>query len=79
MSFWSKWILPWKRRRGRVLEVKFGYNPNSSSIGADLTPLVIFSGFLMVAIPVISAYLRSRVKPGHGEPMPGQSGTEAAS
>jgi len=55
-----------------VLEVKFGYNPNSSSIGADLTPLLIFASALTFVVPAVAIYLKSHTKPGAGEPLPAQ-------
>ena len=48
------------RRRGRVLAVKWGYNPNSSSLGVDVTFLLF--GMIAVALltPIISLILRTR-------------------
>ncbi len=68
----------WRRPKGRVLEVKFGYNPNSSSIGADLTPLLIFASALTFIVPAVVIYLKSHTKPGGGEPLPGQAVEAAA-
>ncbi len=71
-SSWLSRLLP---RRGKVLEVKLGYNPNSSSIGADLTPIVLFSGFLALVVPSLVLYLKTRTPKGAGEPMGGGSGS----
>ena len=39
---------------GRVLKIKAGYNPNSSSIGTNLTPLILAGSVMALAIPVVS-------------------------
>ena len=65
-------------RKGRVLEVKLGYNPNSSSIGADLTPILLFSSFLSVAVPSLVLFLKSR-SGGKGEPLGTDSGAAPVS
>jgi len=57
------------RPRGRVLEVRFGYNPNSSSLGADLTPLLLLSGLLTIAVPSLLIYFQARTKKGEGSPV----------
>jgi hypothetical protein len=53
---------PWRRRRrrGRVLAVKWGLNPNSSSLGVDVTFLLFGAAALAMATPVVSALLRWR-------------------
>ena len=51
----------WKRSaRGRILAIKWGYNPNSSSLGVDVTFLLF--GTLAVALltPLIALFLRLR-------------------
>ena len=47
-------------RRGRILAVKWGYNPNSSSLGVDVTFLLF--GMVAVALltPLIAMVLRAR-------------------
>jgi hypothetical protein len=47
-------------RRGRILAVKWGYNPNSSSLGVDVTFLLFGAAALSVATPVVAALLRWR-------------------
>lgn len=48
--------------RGKILKVKTGYNPNSSSIGTNLTPLLIAGGILSIAVPFLSIYISRRIK-----------------
>ncbi|MCG8425111.1 MAG: hypothetical protein MJE77_45100 [Proteobacteria bacterium] len=50
----------WRRRRGRILAVKWGLNPNSSSLGVDVTFLLFGAASLALATPVVSALLRWR-------------------
>jgi hypothetical protein len=58
-------------RRGRVLAVKLGYNPNSSSLGADVTFLLLGAAAVSVLGPVAAAAVRLalRRRPG-GSPAP---------
>ena len=52
---------PWKRRpRGRILATRFGLNPNSSSLGVDVTFLLFGAAALALATPVVGALLRAR-------------------
>lgn len=44
--------------RGRVLAVKLGVNPNSSSLGVDVTFLLFGLGVITVMTPVVSFLLR---------------------
>jgi hypothetical protein len=48
------------RRRGRILAVKWGLNPNSSSLGVDVTFLLFGAAALSLATPFISALIRFR-------------------
>jgi hypothetical protein len=48
------------RTRGRVLAVKLGMNPNSSSLGGDVTFLLLGATALAMFTPMISALLRLR-------------------
>lgn len=51
-------------RRGRVLAVKWGYNPNSSSLGVDVTFLLFGMSAVALLTPIVSLALRAkRVKP----------------
>ncbi len=51
---------PVKARRGRILAVKWGMNPNSSSLGVDVTFLLLGATAVALATPVIGALLRAR-------------------
>ena len=48
------------RRRGRILAVKWGYNPNSSSLGVDVTFLLFGMAAVALLTPIISLVLRVR-------------------
>jgi hypothetical protein len=47
-------------RRGRILAVKWGMNPNSSSLGVDVTFLLVGATALAIVTPVLGALLRWR-------------------
>ena len=49
--------------RGRILAIKWGMNPNSSSLGIDVTFLLVGATALAIATPVIGALLRWRRAP----------------
>jgi hypothetical protein len=53
-------MLRLRRRRGRILAIKWGLNPNSSSLGVDVTFLLFGAAALSLATPVIGALLRLR-------------------
>lgn len=57
------------RRRGRILAIKWGMNPNSSSLGVDVTFLLVGATALAVLTPVIGALIRWR-KPTAPTPTP---------
>ncbi len=72
------------RRRGRVLAIRPGYNPNSSSLGVDLTLMLLGSAALSIVITLISTFVRLRMvaaREGAGghPPDPGTVPPEAAS
>lgn len=46
--------------RGRILATKWGMNPNSSSLGVDVTFLLFGATALAVATPIVGALLRWR-------------------
>lgn len=50
--------------RGRVLRVKLGFNPNSSSIGTNLTPLLLGGFVALIAAPVVSFLVARRLRKG---------------
>ena len=49
--------------KGKVLKVKFGYNPNSSSVGSVITILLWTAAFGATALNVTAALLKSRRSP----------------
>jgi len=51
-----------KKKRGRILAVKWGLNPNSSSLGVDVTFLLFGAGFVSLMTPLVGALLRLRRK-----------------
>jgi hypothetical protein len=53
-------------RRGKVLAIKWGMNPNSSSLGVDVTFLLVGATALAALTPVVGALLRWRRK----QPLP---------
>lgn len=59
-----------RSRPGRILAVKWGLNPNSSSLGVDVTFLLFGAAALSMATPVLGALLRWRkpavAAPGNG-------------
>ena len=55
------------KRRGRILAIKWGMNPNSSSLGVDVTFLLVGATALAIVTPVLGALLRWR-KPVSSEP-----------
>jgi hypothetical protein len=71
-------VRAWLERRrlsqGRILAVKWGYNPNSSSLGVDVTFLLLGLSAITVVTPLVSLLLRTRSAaasrdehlPGHG-------------
>ncbi len=46
--------------RGRILATRFGLNPNSSSLGVDVTFLLFGAAALSIFTPVVGALLRLR-------------------
>ena len=56
-------VLP-RPKRGRILAVKLGYNPNSSSLGVDVTFLLFGLGAITLLTPIVATMLRlQRKKP----------------
>lgn len=45
-------------RKGRLIKIQFGVNPNSSSIGTDLTYLLMSAAAVTVLVNVLDAALR---------------------
>lgn len=59
-------------RRGRILAIKWGLNPNSSSLGVDVTFLLFGAAAIAVTTPVVAAWLRFRGL-SRAEPVPEDS------
>ena len=55
-------MVPAMARRGRILATKWGMNPNSSSLGVDVTFLLFGAAALAVATPVVASLLRLKLK-----------------
>jgi hypothetical protein len=55
------------RSKGRILATRFGLNPNSSSLGVDVTFLLFGAAVLSVMTPVVGALLRLRRPDRHVE------------
>ena len=47
-------------KRGRILAIKWGMNPNSSSLGVDVTFLLVGATALAMVTPILGALLRWR-------------------
>ena len=47
-----------KAPRGRILAVKWGYNPNSSSLGVDITFLLFGLSIITLLTPLFGFLLR---------------------
>lgn len=50
----------WRRPRGRILAVKWGMNPNSSSLGVDVTFLLFGMAAVVLLTPIVAMLLRAR-------------------
>jgi hypothetical protein len=59
-------------RRGRILATKWGLNPNSSSLGVDVTFLLVGATAVAMATPIVGALLRWR------RPAPAVASVEAS-
>jgi hypothetical protein len=56
--------------RGKILAIKWGMNPNSSSLGVDVTFLLVGATALAMVTPVVGALLRWRRPAAVAEPVP---------
>ena len=52
-------------RRGRVLQATFGCNPNSSSLGVDVT-FLLFGAVFVLSLPLLLLMHRSKAIAGAG-------------
>jgi hypothetical protein len=59
-----------RKRRGKILAVKWGLNPNSSSLGVDVTFLLFGAAFVSMLTPIVGALVRWKRRPKH-EVLPG--------
>lgn len=67
-------------RRGRVLAIKWGMNPNSSSLGVDVTFLLVGTTALAMVTPIVGALLRwRRPTPAAPAAAPATSGPRGSS
>jgi hypothetical protein len=57
-------------RKGKILAIKWGMNPNSSSLGVDVTFLLVGATALAMVTPVVGALLRLRKPPAPPVPAP---------
>ena len=48
-----------KKKRGNILRVKLGVNPNSSSLGSDIVFLMIGTPVLVILVFTLSTLLRT--------------------
>ncbi len=46
--------------RGKILAIKWGLNPNSSSLGVDVTMLLFGAAAISILTPMIGALIRWR-------------------
>ena len=54
------WRQARRQRRGRILAVKLGYNPNSSSLGVCVTFLLFGMAAVALLTPIVALLLRTR-------------------
>ena len=54
--------------KGRILKIKTGYNPNSSSIGLDMVTFVTAGAAVTVLFNTIAAILAAGKGKKHGRP-----------
>lgn len=55
-----------RRPRGKILRMKFGYNPNSSSLAMDVSLMLLAASAISVLAVFISSVVRIRL--GRGGP-----------
>ena len=67
--------------KGRILKIKTGYNPNSSSIGLDMIVFMTTGAAVMVLFNTIAAILSAAKtqKPVQGQKRPRRIRTETGS
>ncbi len=71
-------------RKGRILRVKHGYNPNSSSLGSEFFAVFVLpagllaatAGFGAVSGLIMSAFIKNEAVQSDSEPVPLSSAPE---
>ena len=63
------------RRKGRILAVKLGYNPNSSSLGVDVTFLLLGLSAITLLTPIVGFLMRLWARAPRAALPPSQDGT----
>ena len=63
---WRRIALKARQRRGRVLGVKLGFNPNSSSLGVDITFFLLGVTAVSMLTPSLGALVRWHHQRRHG-------------
>lgn len=63
-------------RKGRILAVKWGYNPNSSSLGVDVTFFLLGASALAILTPAVTGLLY--VRRLRDKKLPAQEGRQAS-
>ncbi|HTP67217.1 MAG TPA: hypothetical protein VMJ66_17635 [Geobacteraceae bacterium] len=58
--------------KGRILKIKTGYNPNSSSIGVDMVVFFTAGAAVMVLFNTVAAVLCSAKALKEGHPAPSE-------
>ena len=66
-----------EKKKGRILAVKWGLNPNSSSLGVDVTFLLFGAGFVALLTPVVGALLRMRKRKETADVAPAETPRQA--
>ena len=54
------------KRKGRILAVKWGLNPNSSSLGVDVTFLLFGAALVSMLTPIVGALVRWKSRKHEG-------------
>ena len=60
-----RWRVRAMRPRGRILAVKWGLNPNSSSLGVDVTFFLFGATALALTTPILAALIRWKKPVAH--------------
>lgn len=55
-----------RKSQGKILAVKWGYNPNSSSLGVDVTFLLFGLSIITLLTPLLGLFLRWQARRRQG-------------